>query len=700
MKKYTLLIIYLICNTFCFSQSKDWIQINTPFRESVRLVYQSSEGLLFGALFTFSHKLVFSDNNGLSWKNLEGININPYYYYHSRLPFEENKINELYFFNKNKIFKFDKLNEAFKEFVILDDNDNISDISFLSNGDLVVANGNKLMLFDKAGLLKKSYEFQTTILRLLTGSEENSKHYLLKTKNHWKDQHINELWSFTPDLSKIESFTPQSHFIFARQGSRIFTPSEYTDDGGNTWYQIPFVSGDFINNIFISHNNEIYFIGNNNVYITGDGGVTFKVINKPNIDYISSVNGLLIANIKNSCSFQIEYSNDGGQTWTKIENEIGGHYAYNVHPAIDEKLFSGYCEFYQKENSNSDWVISDFNSTMIDNFYPTINHLANKNLIAYDQNSMFISKNNGNSWTFKQGGNFHSGIKEKKGRLFISSNVLHYSDDFGESWQSKTLKTQLVNPTKIDYSSNSIIYYNSTDCYSCLHRYDDLANLSTSLSFSNENERIVDFATSFEGTNLYIIMRDLLNTKLKFYVSHDGGFIFSPITLELTDVEANKFRIYTDRLGNVYVYSDSKVFFSSDGGETWSNISPDFDFGPFETFIINDLRVSYDNHIYLSSKGKGILKYMAHLPTSVQSNSAGDIKFSPNPTHGIINIKFNHLVNKGFEISIYNLNGENVFKQNFNTSDIELNISHLPSSIYFLHYFDGDQRFVSKLFKN
>src|SRR5690606_31982291 len=66
-------------------------------------------------------------------------------------------------------------------------------------------------------------------------------------------------------------------------------------------------------------------------------------------------------------------------------------------------------------------------------------------------------------------------------------------------------------------------------------------------------------------------------------------------------------------------------------GETWINITPDFP----DVFRINDLQVSYDNYIYISTVGLGILKFNKQLalPTimtvrvidDLHKNSAVDI---------------------------------------------------------------------------
>ena len=64
-----------------------------------------------------------------------------------------------------------------------------------------------------------------------------------------------------------------------------------------------------------------------------------------------------------------------------------------------------------------------------------------------------------------------------------------------------------------------------------------------------------------------------------------------------------------DHIGNLYIFTDKLVQMSSDDGQNWVNITPDFP----ELVSINDLNVSYDNYIYLATTGMGILKYKPQL---------------------------------------------------------------------------------------
>ncbi len=71
---------------------------------------------------------------------------------------------------------------------------------------------------------------------------------------------------------------------------------------------------------------------------------------------------------------------------------------------------------------------------------------------------------------------------------------------------------------------------------------------------------------------------------------------------------------------------------------------------------------------------------------------------SPNPSAGNFIISLEGIIIKG-KVEILNILGENVFAENvFNESKREINLTNIPSGIYFVKVFDGDNYYSNKIF--
>jgi len=57
------------------------------------------------------------------------------------------------------------------------------------------------------------------------------------------------------------------------------------------------------------------------------------------------------------------------------------------------------------------------------------------------------------------------------------------------------------------------------------------------------------------------------------------------------------------------------------------------------------------------------------------------LKVYPNPTNGELNISYTYTIN---QVEVYNLLGQKVITQNFESKDVSLNVSHLSNGSYIL----------------
>lgn len=110
--------------------------------------------------------------------------------------------------------------------------------------------------------------------------------------------------------------------------------------------------------------------------------------------------------------------------------------------------------------------------------------------------------------------------------------------------------------------------------------------------------------------------------------------------------------------------------------------------------IANDTLIS--NNL---AHAEGYLAKLEVPTTGITSvdNSSSKIIVAPNPNDGNFSIAFSNFINKGV-IEIYNLFGENVFKENINSSMTkEINLKNISAGIYFAKVYDGNNVYCKKL---
>ncbi|MEZ4912080.1 MAG: T9SS type A sorting domain-containing protein [Saprospiraceae bacterium] len=408
-----------------------------------------------------------------------------------------------------------------------------------------------------------------------------------------------------------------SRGLFIRKNNRIFSNTAYTDDGGTTWEPLALPNDDYFSYFNLGHDGKLYYVNNKSVYISDDDGKSFtrKDFNSDYISYISSTKGdkFVIGGAFNEvCNPEIFMYTIQDSTLQKLNNEIGTYHAINVFAGIDEYIFVNVCDLrYITKNPIQDWEKVNFEADMYE-LISRFLYLSNREIIALSEFNIYKSKDNGKNWNKpNQKVNFYSNsnIIEKNGKLFlIGSDSIYFSNDFGDTWDSKFTGLGLFG-----YEAYSTQYSDKMDIY----YYDSFKNVSKynvvtleSKPVNLDNPYIDEFITSFDGKILYVVRVEGWPFKYTLETSYDYGTTFVSKQLDGFDNSEHIF-IKADHLGNIYLYTKNVVQMSSDDGQNWVNITPDFP----ELVSINDLNVSYDNYIYLATTGMGILKYKPQLAT-------------------------------------------------------------------------------------
>lgn len=231
------------------------------------------------------------------------------------------------------------------------------------------------------------------------------------------------------------------------------------------------------------------------------------------------------------------------------------------------------------------------------------------------------------------------------------------------------------------------------------------------------------------------------------YRTTNGGTAFTDITGTIngtiTSVEAdyaNKDKLWVTVGGWV---SGTKIYFSSDGGSTWTNITknlPNFpaniikqeignkkdaiyiglDVGiyytdntmtewvPFMKELANssvrDLEINENTHLIRAATfGRGVWEsYTYDFTTGITTTDTEEIKIYPNPSPGIFTIKLDGSVkNEAITIEAYNQLGEKVYthQTRLNEDQLDVNISTLAKGTYLLRFLGENAIYTAKVLK-
>ncbi len=602
----TIFVSIIPCITL--AQNQDWNQIELPIKTSIYILHQTSQGYLFGKM-SYTNQIFFSNDTGHSWRQLPddfGKGDSDYFV------IREDIDGNLYQVSNGKICSFDPQTLEINQIIQASEN-SFLDFSILKNGTIVIATTGFLSSYSKTGVLIKQHSWWTHTARFLL-DRTGQMNFVLNTLG--AGQTIIE---FNDDLSFISNKTSAGPYpILLRNGDRLFNGHQYSDNAGSTWLNF---DHQFINNlttINIGHDGRLFVVTENNLFISEDNGNSFNQVNKPvsNSNYISSdLSGQIVISDSRQSKPVYLLSNDSGENW-----EDGPHYPgvpsiIDFEAGLDENLYVpgdyGHSEFFYKKNSWSPWAVSSAPPML--SFEQFMSFSDGSSVGITNIARMYGTQNKGTDWELKSNQNLSwfndISVVEKSGVLYFQQyDKMLYSVNFGESWNT-------IITTDPDMILSPIVSYISGVNFGSYHFVTDFTNPSRLVYFnwltgekvvSAERPDIYPFATSYSDEALYGLRND--NGTIAICITKNHGLTFTFKRIEGL-MDQNSRKIKTDHLGNIYVYTDKQIFYSSDDGNSWSNITPDFS----DVWKITNLDISFDNYIYISTIGKGILKYNSQL---------------------------------------------------------------------------------------
>ena len=461
-----------------------------------------------------------------------------------------------------------------------------------------------IRLVNSSGTIVRDEPVLGTLLEFIDGPEG-----LLALSRHNQFGVFTTLYDYELNLINDNSDSPNSRISLQYHGTRLFSNTGYSDDNGRTWTDFPDMKRGLVT---ILGNGNVHLLTDcftlcRTVWISQDGGETFEVrgelqdgFNPALSHHTAAVGDSAVFLFRSKNNF---YLSDGVAIWEQRGEAVGNPWANQVAAASINSVML---------NTNLGWplVTIDGESWSTRDF----TECGSAWNIEAAQDGSFVtdrgcySEDGGLTWT---GAQFLGGrgpfINDQSLSIFefwFADYEVHTSLDFGRSWSTvdTTGDREVGEYFEVDVTASGTIFITEFD--DRLLRYDPSNNSWSDVMLEGG---FIDGAASYSGEEFYVIVNKEANGEsvANLALSYDDGLSFQEIELPMNLSAAGRTsRIETDHLDNVFIYTEKEVWMSPDQGTNWTAISPQFP----ELHRIRDIDISWDNYIFLSTEGTGILR--------------------------------------------------------------------------------------------
>jgi photosystem II stability/assembly factor-like uncharacterized protein len=365
--------------------------------------------------------------------------------------------------------------------------------------------------------------------------------------------------------------------------------------------------------------------------------------------------------------------------WQQADNGITNH-VYTAIGSNGENVFvgSGSVNLYGSADNGSTWnTVTNGISGMV-----TMLATSNGNLFAVTANGVFLSNNNGATWSLQNNGlpsNFAGqSIFADGDTLFSGGYEVFYSVNNGSAWTARNTGFP-PNARVQSFAKNSNTVFAGTNGYGLYKT----TNNGLSWSLTGIGGQQVPFS---EVESVYVFdSKVYANFSGTLYVSSDNGATWTTATNGLNGAYVN---YITHRGGTLFVGTYTGIFHSLDGGSTWVNINANLTNPAISHIGFNASKIficSQNVAIYVRD-----LQQVLSLETLSLNN---ELSIYPNPANEKLTISLPENSSKTEGI-LYDNAGKELQRFFLNSGENALNINHLESGIYFLEMNGKSTKFI------
>lgn len=574
---------------------------------------------------------------------------------------------------------------------------------------------------------------------------------------------------------------------FAKTKTKIFTihnnQFKVSNNGGATYS----VVNPTLNTagLICAPNNDTLFIASTQIMRSFDGGITWSAVTTPsgNISYFNCKNGKEIMILNSSSSPKtIHYSNNSGTSWTTYTNLpasyvneplLANENGFYLYPSFKSSNGATWNNFLPISHANKPYNVSatgnivlagyaqgyfgystnrGFNFTFPPNKVPSaIDVMAvkavniNKFFVADRKGQIFVSTDQGSSWTQKTNSTFNNigrkfTISQNTNTVVLSClGTAYISSDGGNTFNFITATNggahfQTLKPTSGQVIDVGGIFPSPAFSLSAWQFYtingSGAATPVSSISCLS-TEEIIDIHMKDDNTGYFMTRNSATNETLVYKTTN--GWVSTSTIAAIPSPTASA-RAYDGRTGTIHTFGNDTVIISgsgnptnnqttfyhlsSDGGQTWSVVYPTF----------NNPTAVLGNQIYkmefLNSKDYIALisnnfsgSIQASVGVYLNSSSAGSgggsigiteylhqanryaISLYPNPAQDRITVNLQRMTSQNLTIRLFTLTGQEVLKSEITQNGQSIEIGHLAPGLYIVDATDGSQHYSTKLIK-
>lgn len=390
----------------------------------------------------------------------------------------------------------------------------------------------------------------------------------------------------------------------------------------------------------------------------------------------------------------ISKSNNKGDTWTDISSNlaIAQYYRIGTAQSKPEEYYLG-----QQDNGVVVCLSGDF-------LYFMPGHGTESAVDKNQSGHAIVSYNNGNlfqtydNWATStpitvasDDGAFVTPLQlneQNQNTVFVAYNEVYKSNDFGLTWDSLSnfATDNEIEVMSVAPSDSNYIYLGNDDAFYYTHNggLTWTQAINNGLSANNYNYITAIAVSSTNPLQLWMTYGGFTSGD-KVFSSTDGGVSWTNVSGTLPNIPCNTIVVQPNSNGELYLGTDLGVYYKNNSMGDWT---------PFQAglpnVIVNELEIVTSlNTIRAATFGRGVWQSPLNNPIvlSNESNSVSEDKSKitvyPNPTGSVLNLRSSAAEPMTF--SIFNALGQSVMEGKIQELNSPINVENLTEGIYQIH---------------